>query len=50
MFQADREHLWACRSLPEDYKEAEDFYVKNKQNIDIKNVIYVLGKRDCSSI
>jgi len=26
-------------SLPKDYKEAKDLYVKNKQNIDINNVI-----------
>ena len=26
-------------SLPKEYKEAKDLYVKNKQNIDIKNMI-----------
>ena len=26
-------------SLPKEYKEAKDLYVKNKQNIDIDNVI-----------
>ena len=26
-------------SLPKEYKEAKDLYVKNKQHIDIKNVI-----------
>ena len=26
-------------SLPKEYKEAKDLYVKNKQNIDINNVI-----------
>ena len=26
-------------SLPKEYKEAKDLYVKNKQNIDIENVI-----------
>ena len=26
-------------SLPKEYKEAKDLYVKNKQNIDVENVI-----------
>ena len=26
-------------SLPKEYKEAKDLYVKNKQNIDVENVM-----------
>jgi hypothetical protein len=31
-------------SLAKEYKEAKDLYVKNKQNIDVDNVILDLGE------
>ena len=39
VYKHAKEHGIPEESLPREYKEAKDLYVKNKQNIDVENVI-----------